>query len=234
MKTIIGLALCTALITGCSDPKSLVLPTDLNNVNEDFKDQIADLSEEDKSQLMAYMMRVEMGKAFGGEGIPPGTTVGEAIEDNKNWAAALEAEENESERLAAEEKAKRDIAKAAFDKALTAAVVDKGTSSDEYGFSHYITLTMAFENKSSKKISGLKGSFTFFDSFGEELTKYLLSEDEFDIEPGATKTVTQKFSVNEFINESVKVYELPLSKLKWEFEGDTILFADGSKLAQPE
>lgn len=234
MKKILTALTLTFILSACDNPKSVVIPPSLEgDQGTEFADNIKSLSEEDKQKLAAFLALKEIGTAFGGESIPIGTTVGEALDMAEVWAKNMNDADRKADILAAAEKEKMDAASKLFDEVLTAAIVDKKNHKGEYG-EDYISLSMAFQNNSDKEISGLKGAFHFYDSFGEHLKTYLISEDVMNIPVNKTLSTTMDFDLNQFMSEDDKMRDLPLSNLDWVFDGDTILFADGTKLESPE
>ncbi len=69
------------LICACSDPRSTVIPQDIETweTNKKFSNSVDKISDDDKKLLLAYAMR----KAFSGEEIEEGITIGEAIDSEK-------------------------------------------------------------------------------------------------------------------------------------------------------
>lgn len=57
---------------------------------EEFGERIKSLSEKDKELLHSYMIRSEKSKKSGNSSIPTGTTVGEAIKNERQWQAEKE------------------------------------------------------------------------------------------------------------------------------------------------
>lgn len=228
----LALAVCFALsLSACGDPKSVVIPPSLEGEQgAEFAEKIKTLPEDDKSLLTGFIAMSEIGKQLGGDGIPAGTTVGEALVMANKWAAKVSAQNQAEKDLKAQEKAKLEAAKAMFKEAITAAVVDKTTTTENY--QRLIKLTIAFKNNTDKQIDGIKGKFVFYDSFDEELSSFEISEDQINLSPGESKREVLDYSI--YLQSHVKISELPLSKLKTEFIGDTIVFSDGNKIQSPD
>ena len=87
MKRFIMTILLLALLCGCSEPRSMKLPTDTAEWkdNTDLKTAIKKLSDEEKKLLMGYSARAILSESFNGGGIKEGMTIGEAIDNQKEF-----------------------------------------------------------------------------------------------------------------------------------------------------
>lgn len=141
------------LLSGCSDPKNVKLP---QNVNEfkDFQAKIEKLDGEDKRLINDFLGENSLAMAFGNT--PTGMTVGEAIAMQKE----------QEDKAKAKEAAKQSALKAMND------VIDVEyvyhDKSDRAGFSAY-QFTVEMTNKQAKPIIGVKGRLIFKDLFGEDV-----------------------------------------------------------------
>ena len=110
MKNILMAGIISLFLVGCSNPKSAQIPTDPEKW-EELKPQIEKLNEEDKKLLTQFLMRKGMGAAFGGDGIEPGTTVGDAIKEQKKWLEDKDAKEKAQAELKAKIEAETQLSK---------------------------------------------------------------------------------------------------------------------------
>jgi hypothetical protein len=242
----LAVALCAVvLITGCSDPKSTPLPKDLAQM-EGLKPKLEKLTPEERELLASYMMRKtvgeKLGAAFGGKeagGIPDGTTIGKAIEDQRNFLAERRAEEERQKALAAKLKAEREAAMQAMRDAVMVTLVSKKLAV-ERGFSGIVmdenlNVTFGYQNNSGKDIAGVKGTVVINDIFGEKLSAFGISNDA-GLKVGETKAWNGSRSVRMALghNQDRKLAELPEDKYKVVWEPEMIVFADGTKLTAPE
>lgn len=86
-KIILPVVAACLMVSACSKgPKETVIPTDPKQWS-DIKPSIEKLDPADKQLIGKYMVRVGIGGAFTGQSIPPGTTIGQAIEDEKKFEA---------------------------------------------------------------------------------------------------------------------------------------------------
>ncbi len=79
------LLLISLTIAGCSDPKSAVLPQDIDQWVSTIRPLEKDLSDEDKRFLAGYVLRLQLRRMFGSAEIPKGFTVGDAIEHQRTF-----------------------------------------------------------------------------------------------------------------------------------------------------
>ncbi len=233
MKKLFLPILLSAFIIGCSNPKDEVLPPNLNE--SDMKvlaEKVKSLNEEDKVLLTQYLMRSEMSKAFGGAGASTGTTVGEAIENQKQWVVEQKAEEQAKTERAAKLKAEKDAKTAEFEKAVSVTVFDKNLV--KTNLQSFITLDVDIKNNSTKEIAGLKGIVRFFDKFGDLIISFRFGDDTLNIPEGDSLESTFTWGYNEFMDGDNKFVNTSLEGMKYKFEPEQILFKDGTKLDMPE
>lgn len=163
MRYLITAAIVVLVITGCSNPKDIVLgPEPLKQMAEQGE-QFKKLPEEDRTLLAGYLALTEMSKAFGGEVKPAtGRTVGEVLVDARAWkekmkAAELEAKmkEAEADALKAKVLAERKVIAERISTSVTVAVTDKTVLPKNYDVGRYsdmLSIKYAIENKSDKTI----------------------------------------------------------------------------------
>jgi len=232
MKKVLLSLVLVGFIAGCSNPKDEVLPPNLNEADMTaLAEKVKGLNEEDKVLLTQYLMRSEMSKAFGGDGASTGTTVGEAIENQKQWAVEQKAEEQAKIERAAKLKAEKDSKTAEFEKAVSVTVFDKDFV--EVDWQSFITLDVDIKNNSTKEIVGLKGTINFFDKFGDLIRPFSFGDDTLNIPAGNSFKGTLNWGYNQFMDEDKKFVNTPLESMKYKFEPEQILFEDGTKLDMP-
>ena len=133
MKKLFLPILLSVFIIGCSNPKDEVLPPKMTEADMTvLAEKVKSLNEEDKLLLTQYIVRSEMSKAFGGAGASTGTTVGEAIENQKQWVVEQKAEEQAKTERAAKLKAEKDAKTAEFEKAVAVTIFDKDLVDPRY------------------------------------------------------------------------------------------------------
>ena len=90
------------------------------------------------------------------------------------------------------------------------------------------TFTFKFTNNTNKDIEGVQGVINFMDLFGNSIQRIELSYDG-GIKAGESKLYDATVDYNQFIDEDIKLKNTELSKLKYDWDVDTIIYTDGSK-----
>ena len=98
----------------------------------------------------------------------------------------------------------------------------------EGDFSDANTFTFQFINNTDKDIEGVKGVISFNDLFGDQIKRVNISYDE-GIKAGETKLYRASLDYNQFMDEDMKLRQTELEKLKYEWEVQTIIYADGNQ-----
>ncbi|WLG12755.1 hypothetical protein Q6344_09060 [Psychrobacter cibarius] len=153
IKMMAAILSVTLLLSGCSDPKNVKLP---QNVNEfkDFQVEIEKLEGEDKRLINDFMGDNFLAMSIGN--VPSGMTVGDAIAMQKQ----------QEDKAKAKAAAKQGAVKAMNDVINVEYVhYDK---SDAAGYSVY-QFTVEMTNKQAKPVIGVKGRLIFKDLFGEDV-----------------------------------------------------------------
>ena len=231
----VGLAL---ILAACSGPKSTVIPSDLQKWDT-IADSVKKLSDEDKSLFTGYAMRMTIGSALAGGkgGIPPGTTIGDAIQLQKEFLDKQKQEEAQADLLKAKVQAERaaDVAKLNNVAIVALAGLEVLPKNYDAGrFSDRLDLLLAVQNRTAKAISGIKGALVFKDQFGTEITTMNLSLDE-DIAAGASRSISgYGKDINQFEDTDTKLAVTPLEKMHVTFVPQMIVFADGTNMGAPD
>ena len=233
----LALVLTAVIIASCGDPRATVVPTDLKDWSDkpDLKAAIEKLPDDEKRLFVAFAMRRSISGAFGGEGIPPGTTVGAAIEAQRSWQAEQELEKQKQEELSKRLEAERVEALREMNKALTVTLarlefepsnVRAGRYSDEF------SVEIGFENHTDRDMAGVKGVVVFKDVFGDPIKRVGLSSDE-TVPAGRINTWSGTLDYNQFMADDKKLRATDREKLKFEWVPDVYLFSDGTRLEMP-
>jgi len=227
-----SLAISFAL-TGCSKPTEAIIPSDVAKWDTELAPKLKQLSDADRGKVAAYLMRNKFGEAFGGKGIAPGTTIGDAIKEQTKFEAdQAEAAVREAalkKKLEAEQAAVR----AQLEKAVTVTLLAKREVPRNFELgriSDYQEFKIGVQNSSAKPIAGVSGEIKFIDVFDKEVgaVNFRITE---TIEPGKTVVWTGGRDYNQFIDTHRAVWNLEEGKYKTRFVPATIVYADGTKLA---
>jgi len=239
-RTALAVLALTALLAACSKPQDTIIPTDKAEWDKTLAPAAKKLSEEERQLLGAYMARqtivAGLGNLFGqgtpAAGIPPGMTIGQAIADQKAWAAEKARKEEQAATLKREAEAKAAAARKEIDGAVTVALLKHGFRPRNFQtgrISDQQTFVIAIKNTGSKPIAGVAGRMVFIDIFDKEVGAVGFQSTE-TIEPGQTYTWNGERDYNEFMQEHRAVRDLEAGKFKTRFEAESIVFTDGSSL----
>lgn len=229
----VGLAF--VVLGGCSSPYKEPLPSDVKGLEEkSFQSAIQKLPDDDRRLLAGYVMRATLAEAFGSKAERV-KTVGEAIETQRTWIADEAKKEAEAKALAARVEAARATAVEKMAAVLTVAVLSKkSVPADIYAnrFEETIAFRIAFENKTARELTGVKGDLEFRDMFGDKVKTMSLTVDE---TIGAGKPYVWEGSTkrNQFDDGSVKLGDTPLERLKIRWIPEVYIFADGTEVRMP-
>lgn len=225
----------------CSNPHNTALPKDISSLDK-IKPAIEKLTQEEKELLSGYIMRHTIGAAFGGafgikaEPIPDGMTIGKAIEEQRGLAekqkAANAAEKLERAKIDASRKALADQMAQILSSRLTTIGLHKASYRD-FDMESSIELTIEFENKGNKSISGLKGISIFKDKFGDKVAELPIKIEQ-EIPAGKKVAIKLSKRFNQFIAEDRRLSTIDAATTNFSFSPDVILFSDGSKFEAPQ
>ncbi|GAA0680658.1 hypothetical protein GCM10009429_00730 [Dyella marensis] len=227
------IALATLLaLAGCQNPHDHELPSDISKIDEGTRDAIKKLPNEERELVAKYALR----HTFGGDkpsGI--GVTIGQAIQEQKEFEAARAQREAEAAALKASMQKEHDDAISRMNNSVAVALVSKAYEASNFREGTYedtIQLEIAIENKTDKAIAGVKGTAVFRDMFGDIITRSNVAITH-DIQPGAKYLWQASKHYNQFEQSDKTLRSTPTEKIKFEFEPDTIVFADGTKQTAP-
>ena len=194
------------------------------------------MPEEDKKKIAAYLMRAKMGEVFGGKGIPPGTTIGTALEEQGKWEAEQEAKKAAEEALKKKLEQERADAIKKLSSAVTVTLLAKKELPKNYElgqYSEYQQFRIGVQNNTDKQIVGVSGEIKFIDVFDKEVgaVNFRISE---NIDPTKSATWVGGRDYNQFIEAHRAVWNLEQGKYTTKFIPEMVVFKDGSKLVVPE
>lgn len=237
MKKFAACVLTSAvLLVGCSKPTDTVIPTDMAAWDKDLAPSIKKLSEDDRKLVVGYLARAKMGEVFGGKGVPVGTTIAGAIDEQRQWLVERERKEAEAAALKEALAVARAQKIAALDKAVLVTLVEKRELPKNYEikrYSEYQEFKIGVKNTSEKPIAGVAGSLEFVDIFDKTVggVNFRITE---NIRPGEHVVWTGGRDYNQFLEQHKAVWNLEVGKYKTRFIPETIIFSDGSKLTTGE
>ena len=242
---ILTILLVSIVLAACSGPKDTPLPRDLDKLDT-IKPAMEKLTPEERELAAGYIMRhtigAKLGGLFGGKegpGIPEGMTLGKAIEEQRKFKADAAIEEAKQQALKAKLQAEREAAQKQMREAVTVTLVSKKLVT-EHGYSGIVTdenlqVVFGYKNNTDRDVAGVKGYVSVKDLFGEEISGFLISNDN-TIPAGQSATWTGSRSVRFALgdNKDRKLAELGEDKYKVVWEPEMIVFKDGTKLTAPK
>ncbi|GCB06784.1 hypothetical protein [Ralstonia sp. SET104] len=227
--------LCTAF-AGCSKPTDAVVPTDPKQWDGEFAQKIKNLSEADKGLLAAYLLRTQLGEVFGKQGMPVGTTVGQAIDAQRQWIAEQDAKKAAAQRLKAEIEAKQATTAAELSKTIVLTFIGQRyipQDLDAGQIYNRFSVQIGVKNLGNKAIKGVKLQLAFKNTFGEIISKTPLNI-EHAIPPGGEYVWKGIRKVNEFTDEGRKLMDLEDGQFSTEMQPTMVVYADGSTVGSPD
>ena len=103
----------------------------------------------------------------------------------------------------------------------------------DFDVENYIKLTIEFENKGTKAITGLKGIATFKDKFGDTVSELPIKVEQ-EIPAGKNVTIKLQKRFNQFDEEDRRLANLDAASTKLTVSPEVVLFSDGTKFAAPK
>lgn len=227
------------MLSGCSDPKGIVLgPDPLKQLSEQGE-QIKKLSEEDRKLLAAYLTLNTMSNAFGGNAKSvAGMTIGEVIEEAKKIREQMQAKEAEEKALKEKVLAERKAITEKISASVVVAVIDKVVKPKDYDIGRYedfLSISYAVENKSKKAIRQLKGTVIFKDATGDLVGSLPINfEEKIDAATTLKTDTGSGWRVSGITNGDIeKIARTALSLMTASFEPEAIAFEDGEVIKAP-
>lgn len=235
MKSIFTVVAVSVLISACTKPLDTIIPPE-SKWESDLKPVIAKLSDEDKKYLGSHLVRAKAKELFSGQTMTQNLTIQQAINDQKNFIA--EQERVQAEQQALKEKTQREIAERQkqFDAAITVSVIGKKILQSDFMQKIYQDqqlIKLAIQNKSNKTITGIQGYIHFINIFGDDVGIYGI-EFTTPIESQKTANFVVGRDYNQFLKDHVAINNLEEGKYTTQFSGLNIIYADGSKLSNPD
>lgn len=236
MKRLALSIIMIGILSACSNPKDVVIPSDTTAWESELKDAIKELPDDEKLAVAAYMMRAKVGQAFGGEGIPAGTTIGQAIELQKNYELERSINEAREKEISARKQEEKDAIIEQLNSAVSVTLLSKTQEEADVSKGNYLGIqrvSVGIQNTSEKEIAGVAGELKFIDIFDKEVGSIRIKVTQ-DIWPSDVYTWEGKREYNHFFKEHVAIWNLEDGKYTTQFVPSMIVFSDGTKLSVPE
>lgn len=236
VNRIAAFLLAAAVLGGCSNPKDAVIPSDMSTWDKELAPALKGLPDADREKVAAYLMRIKLGEVFGGAGVPPGMTIGQALEGQRKWETEQAAKRAEEEALKKRLEQERAMALEQLNKAVTVTLLAKQELPKNYDagrYSEYQQFRIGVQNNSDKEVIGVAGEIKFVDVFDKEVggVTFAISE---NISPGGSVTWIGGRDFNQFQDTHRAVWNLEDGKYTTRFVPETIVYKDGTKLTVPK
>lgn len=232
---LISAGVLAALLTACGSPLDVEIPHEPSRWESEIAPLAKKLPEEDSKMLLAYLVRVKVGEAFGGKSIPDGFTIGQAIEAQKQWNASQASKAAEEAALKQKIEQDRVALEAKINNAVSAVLLSKKVTPPDMLAGQPFTTTsfrIGIRNKSTLKIVGVAGQIEFVDVFGKK-AGLVPFESTDDIAPGAEIIWTGGWE-DDFTQNRRDIGALVEGKYTSKFIPRAVVFEDGTKLVIPE
>lgn len=236
MKLVPVVLVATMILSACSSPTEALIPSNPDDWDAKLAPEIKKLSDADREKVSAYLMRVKVGEELGIDAIPPGITLGDAIEEQTKWEKAQAAKRAEEEALKKKLEQERAEAIESLNKAVTVTLLEKRELPKNYRldrYSEYQEFRIGVQNNLNHSIVGVSGEIKFFDVFDKEVgaVNFGISE---SIDPGKSVVWTGGRDYNQFVDAHRAVWNLEEGKYTTKFIPEMVVMADGSKLTVPD
>lgn len=221
----------SAALIGCHSPADQPLTKD--NLAAIAKTRA--LTGEEYQLLMGYELRTGWSNAMSGKytGAPldSNITIRAAIEAQRKWfrddsvkaaasaataAAALKRYEEETAKLRA---------------LITVTPVKKSFA--EYDYQSFVRFQMVAKNNGPQAVRGFKGHVLVTDLFGDVIARLEVKEDEL-LAAGAERVFSTSYGYNQFMDRDTKLRFTDFEKMKFQWQPETVLLADGTSVSVPE
>jgi hypothetical protein len=215
------------------DPKSTVVSSDPSKWESELAPAIKKLPDDEKRLVGAYLVRRRMAEAFGVKDFgKEGMTVGQMIEAERAFEKEQANKESEAKALKEKVTAEKEAVQRQINDILTVALISKSFRKADYksgSYSDEITMELAFANKGTKDIAGVKGTTVFKDMFGDVIKQINLSYDD-GIPAGKNVSWLGSLHYNQFESSDTKLRNTDMTKLSFSFIPDTVVFKDGTRI----
>jgi hypothetical protein len=219
------------LIGACKSPRDQTLTKEHIVAISKTKE----LTGEEVQLLQAFVMRSALARAFSGADtsqlLDSTKTIRTAIEEQRKWRHddSVSTASAKAEAEAAVKRYELEIGR--LRTVVTVTPVRKGFSEADY--EGYITFQMVAKNNGDKPVSGFKGHVKVTDMFGDLISRLEIKQDE-ALAPDGEKVFRTSYGYNQFMDRDKKLRYTDYEKMKFIWEPEMIIFADGTQLAVPD
>ena len=225
------LLLLAVLLTACGSPADKKLTKE----NLEALNKSKALTGEELQLLQGYVLRTGMANAFSGKGaegiLDSSVTIREAINKQRQWATD-DSIRTATEAAAAAEAVRKHEAEVARLRAIIV-VTPVRKSFGEESYQSFVRFQMVAKNAGTKPVRAFKGYVRVTDLFGDLISRLEIKQDD-PLAAGAERVFSTAYSYNQFMDRDTKLRFTDFDKMKFIWEPEVILFADGTELIVPE
>ncbi len=219
------------LLVSCTSPADRKLTQE--NLAELQKSNA--LTGEEYQLLQAFVMRTGLSSVLSGkdssEWLDSSLTIRQAIAAQRQWIIDDSIATAKAKAEAAEALRKYEQEVAQLRSIITVTPVRKTFAEQDY--SSYIRFQMVVRNSGTKPVRAFKGYVRVTDLFGDLISRLEVKDDD-GLVAGKDRVIAMLYSYNQFIDRDVTLRHTDIDKMKFEWEPEVILFADGTELIVPE
>lgn len=193
-----------------------------------------DLTGKELSLLQGYVLRNGLANAITGGStsalLDSTKTVRQAIADQQAWIVADSIRTADEKRKAAEALAAYEAEVRRLRDLVAVTVMKKRFV--EYNYESAVVFQIVLANNGSQAVRGVKGSLRVTDLFGDIISNLEIKEDT-PIAAGARVVRETGYAYNQFMDRDKKLRFTELSNMKFVWNPEIIIMADGSELGVP-
>jgi hypothetical protein len=251
--------LLSALLTGCKEPKAMIIPLDKSKWDKELRPAMERLADEDRISLKKYLARLGRGSDRDNR-VPPGTTIAEAIFEQRDFERQQIEQEQRSREFFRAIEAAAENERIEKENDRTRELAEKERAAQEYSekmreFSNqapklrvYIVqktanlfrgenpfeaeLTVRISNPDRREIRALKGVLIFKDAVGDPIFQTGITLGSIPTQRDIEHTL--KFPLTSQDRRRGMPQRLKESDVRAEIEPQVVHFSDGSEIKRPD
>jgi hypothetical protein len=193
--------------------------------------ETGDLTPDETRLLDAFVQRAKFGGMFTGAAFPKDKTVGDMIEDQRQWEAQRRMAEGQTLRSTPDSTSAQNTTGDSYTHTVDVRLVDKSflpSSDKSSGGQDVLLLKYSITNLTNRPIRGVAGGLVFSDNAGSEIARMDFANDEMI---PARKTIewADRKTYNQFSDGDKKLNEADLSAIKTAWTVEKVVYADSAK-----
>jgi hypothetical protein len=193
--------------------------------------ETGELTADETRLLDAFVQRAKFGGMFTGASFPKDKTVGDMIEDQRQWEAQRRMVEGQTLRSTPDSTSAQSTSGDSYAHTVDVRLIDKSflpSSDNSSGGQDVLLLKFSITNLTNRPIRGVAGSLVFSDTAGAEIARMDFANDEMI---PARKTIewADRKTYNQFSDGDKNLNEADLSTIKTDWTVEKVVYADSRK-----